>query len=135
DFLEGRYREEPVVHGVALADGGQPLNRTQRLELGEREVVGEPAGDRHAVQYDGAPAPGELGAAGHVGRAADLRLVPGDQHVVHGRTQVRLDEVGAHAGGQLIRGERVFGPVAGRAAMADDKRPRAVPALTGGAGR
>jgi hypothetical protein len=43
-LLEGRHLEQPVVQGVALPDGGQPLDGAQRLELGEGEVGDEPAG-------------------------------------------------------------------------------------------
>jgi hypothetical protein len=59
-----------------LAHGRQPLDGAQRLQLGEGEVVGEPPGHAHAVEGDRAPPVGELGPAGHVGGAADLRLVP-----------------------------------------------------------
>ena len=50
---------------------------------------------------------------------ADLVLVPDDQHVILGRDQVGLDVVGAHPGGQLVTGQRVFRAVPGGAAVAD----------------
>ena len=43
DLLEGRDLVAAVVERVALADVGQPLLGAQRLQLGEREVLGEPA--------------------------------------------------------------------------------------------
>ena len=76
---------------------GEPLDGAQRLELGEREVLGEPAGHGDAVDRLGRPAVGELRAGRDVGRAADLVLVPGDEHAVLGRDEVGLDVVGAHA--------------------------------------
>ena len=45
-LVERRHRELAVV--VVRAER-QPLLRAQRLDLGEREVLGEPAGDRLAV--------------------------------------------------------------------------------------
>ena len=135
-LLEGRHLEQPVVHGVLLADRRQPLDRPQRLELGQGEVVGQPAGHRDPVEGDRAPPVGELRLGGDIGRAGDLRLVPGDQMAVLGEDQVRLDEVGPHPGGELVRGERVLGPVPGRAAVADDQRPGPAAAARGrGGGR
>ena len=59
---------------------------------------------------------------GDVGRAGDLRLVAGDEHAVLGDDEVGLDVVGALARRQLVGGERVLRPVAGRAAVADHER-------------
>jgi hypothetical protein len=53
--------------------------------------------------------------------AADLRLVPGDQHTVLRGHEIGLDVVGAHPRRELVRRERVLRPVAGRAAVADDR--------------
>jgi hypothetical protein len=64
--------------------------------------------------------------------AADLRLVPADQHPVLGDHDVRLDEVGAHPGGQLVGGQGVFRPVAGGAAVAVDRRLAGGERLAGG---
>ena len=98
----------------------QPLSRAERLDLREREVLGEPAGDRLAVDGLRALAIGK--PIGDVGRAADLVLVPRDQHAVLRRDEVRLDEVGAHLDGEPVALERVLGPMAARAAVADDDR-------------
>ena len=72
------------------------------LQLGEREVLGEPAGDGSPVDGLGRPAVGELGVVGDVGRAADLVLVAGDEHAVLRRDEVGLDEVGALQDRRLV---------------------------------
>ena len=122
DLLERRHLEAAVVDRVALADLRDPLLRAQRLELGEREVLGEPAGDRRAVDRLRRAAGGELGMRGDVGRRGDVVLVAGDEDAVLGRHQVGLDVVGAHPRGQLVAGERVLGPVAGGPAVTDHQR-------------
>src|SRR4051794_10348665 len=68
-------------------------SRAQRLELGEREVLDEPAVVGLAVDLLGRAAVGELGVIGDVGRAGDLVLVPADELAVARGHQVRLDEV------------------------------------------
>ena len=105
---------------------GKPLDRPERLQLGEREVLGEPAGQDDAVDDLGRPALANSGRVGDVGGAGDLVLVPGDQNAVLGRDQVGLDVVGAHADRELVRGQGVLGPVAGGAAMRDDQGLAAV---------
>ena len=123
DLLERRDLVAPVVERVALADVGQPLLRAQRLELREREVVGEPVvreGD--AVDHLRGAAVGELRVGGDVGGRADRRLVAHHELVVLRRDEVGLDVVGAHPRGEAVRAERVLGSVAGRAAMAVDRR-------------
>jgi hypothetical protein len=121
DLLEGRHLVAPVVERVALAHERQALLGTQRLELGQREVVGEPAGLGGAVDRLGRLARGELGMVGYVRGVGDVRLVPGDEDVILGGHQVGFDVVGAHARAELVRGERVLGAIAGRAAVADDE--------------
>jgi hypothetical protein len=56
----------------------------------------------------------------HIRRPADLVFVAGNQDVISGRDQVRLDVVSAHPCRQLIGGQGVLGAVAGCATMADD---------------
>ncbi len=122
DLLERRDLRQPVERRVVRPQVGHALLGPQRLQLGQREVLGEPAGDRPAVHgLGGAPA-GELGPRGHVGRAGDLVLVPSHQHVVLGGDEVGLDVVGAHRDGGLVRQQRVLGPVGTRAPMADHER-------------
>jgi hypothetical protein len=55
----------------------------------------------------------------HVGGAADLVLVARDEHVVHGRHQIGLDEVGTLIDRKVVSGERVLGPLAAGTAMRD----------------
>ena len=109
----------PVEQGVVLPDRRDPLLRTERLQLLQGEVLGEPAGHRDAVENLRRLPRSELRVRGDVRRTADLRLVPGHQHVVPGRDEVRLDVVGAHPGGQLVRRQRVLRSVSRRAAMSD----------------
>jgi len=120
DLVEGRHLVEAVVGRTLRPQLGEALDRTERLELGQREVLGEPAGDRPAVDLLGGATSGELGARGDVGGAADLGLVAVHQHAVLGHDQVGLDEVGALAGSELVGGDGVLGPVAGRAAVGED---------------
>ena len=56
-----------------------------------------------------------------IGRAADLVLVPVHEDAVPGQDQVRLDHVRALFDGQFIGRARVFGPLAGGAAVGDDQ--------------
>jgi DNA-binding FadR family transcriptional regulator len=119
DLLEGGHLVPPVVERVARPQLGDALRRSQRLDLGQREVLGEPAGQLAAVDRLRRAPVGELGTAGDVRRARDLVLVAGDEHAVLGRDSVLLDVVGAHPGGQRVAGQRVLRAVAGRAAMRD----------------
>ena len=97
------------------------------LQLGEGEVLGEPAGQRHAVDGLGRLAAGELGVVGDVGGGRDVVLVPADQVAVLGGDEVLLDDVRAHFEGELVRAEGVLGAVAAGAAVADDRRAPAAP--------
>ena len=56
---------------------------------------------------------------GDVGRAADLVLVPRDQHAVARGDEVRLDVVRALQYRQRIAGQRVLGKMAARAPVPD----------------
>jgi hypothetical protein len=112
DFVHAVPRRAPVAPW---------LPRAQRLDLGQREVVREPALDLGAVDRLPRPAVREL--QGDVGGGADLRLVPGDQRAVPGHHEVGLDAVGAHLDGELVGAQRVLGPVARRAAVRDHERP------------
>ena len=90
-FVERRDLELAVV---GVRSEGEPLARAKRLDLGEREVFGEPAGHRLPVDRLRALAVREL--VGDVRRAADFVLVPRDEDAVSRRDEVGLDEVGAH---------------------------------------
>ena len=121
-LVERGDAEVAVVRRVVRSHGGQPLDGAQRPELLVGEVLGEPAGDRAAVDDLGGPAVGELGVGGDIGGAADLVLVAGDEDAVAGRHQVGLDVVGALPDGQLVGRQGVLGAVAGGAAVADHHR-------------
>jgi hypothetical protein len=126
DLLKRRDGLLPVVGGACRAKPGKPLARPERLELGQREILREPAGDRPAVDRLGRAPAGEFGAGGNVGRLGDLVLVPGNEHPVAGDHEVRLDEVRPLLDRQFIGGQRVLRPVAAGAAVGDDQRRRAV---------
>ena len=133
-LVERRHLEHAVEARVGGAQRGQSLAGAQRLQLGEREVLGEPAGDRHAVDRLRGLARCELGTIDHVGggfahRAVGIEdrdrvLVPRDEHAVLGDHEVGLDVVGALLDGHPVGGQRVFGQVAAGAAVADDQRRR-----------
>jgi hypothetical protein len=116
-LIERRDLELAVV-GVRAE--GQPFLRAQGLDLGEREVLGEPAGHRLAVDGLGGLAVRKL--HGDVGGPADLVLVTRDQDAVLGRHQIGLDEVRPHLRRQPVRRQGVLGAMPARAPMADDER-------------
>ena len=118
-FRECRNLVETVVLLIAI---GKRLDGAQRVDLGEREVAGEPVGDRHAVEHLGRLVSGELGMRGDVGGAAEHRLVTRDQHAVFRRPQFRLGVVGAEVDGEVVPRQSVVGAIAGRTAMDDDGR-------------
>ena len=89
---------EPVEAGVRRPERRQPLDHAQGAQLGEREVVDEPAGARCPVDDAGGAPVGELGAARDVGGRPQLRLVPRDQDAVGGRDEVGFEVVGAQSG-------------------------------------
>ena len=101
------------------------LHGAQGLDLGEGEVVGEPAFLRGPVDRLLGLASGEFRVLGDIGRLGDIDLVARDQDPVLGRDQIGLDEVSPLPDREPIGLERVFGQVAARAAMADDERRRA----------
>jgi hypothetical protein len=122
DLLKRRDLELPVEDGVRRTQVGQALLRPQRPELGEREVLGEPAGDRDAVDHLRGAATRELRALGDVRRARDVVLVPCDEDVILRRDEVGLDVVGSQRDGELVRRERVLRPVAARSSVSDHDR-------------
>jgi len=124
DAVEGRDPVAAVVDRVALAQLGNPLLGAQRAQLSQREVLGEPALQRHTVDDLRRAASCELGVIGDVGGPRDLVLVAGDEDVVLGRDQIGLDVVRAHPRGEGVGGERVLGAMPGRPAMTDRERLR-----------
>jgi hypothetical protein len=61
---------------------------------------------------------------GDVGGVGDLVLVPAHELAVARGHEVRLDVVRPLPRAQLVRRQRVLGPVARRATVADDQRAR-----------
>src|SRR3546814_16418717 len=72
-------------------------------------ILGEPAGDRLAVDAFRRLAARKFGMAGNVGRLRNLILVPRDQYAVPGQHQVGFDEIGPLFDRQLIARQRMFG--------------------------
>jgi hypothetical protein len=125
------HLELVVVRHVGRAQLRNALAGLQLLEFGQREVFGEPAGDRTAIDDLGGLAASELRHVGHVGGGLDHGagcvddgdgvLVAGDQFAVLGGHQVGFDEIGAVVDGLLVRGQRVFRPLRRSAAVTDDE--------------
>ena len=120
DFIEGRHLESAVEGAVRRPQCRQPLARAQGLDLGEREILGEPTRHRFAVDDLGAAPRRELRMLRHIGRAADLVFVPRDEHAVAGHDQIGLDVVGALLDGELVASRVCSGTLAARAAVGDD---------------
>ena len=135
DFLQRWNFVQIVVRRVEWARARDAFARAQGLDFGECEIIGPIACNARPIERSGAQAACELGMSedvgrrefiwhrhGHTihGRRAKERLVTCDGDAVFGEHEIGLDEIGSHVNRQLIRGERVFGAVAGRAAMADD---------------
>jgi hypothetical protein len=95
-LLQGRDLVQAVEGNVVRPEGRQPLFRSQRLQLGEREVLGEPARDRIPVDRLRRPPRRELRMARDVGRSGDLVLVTRHEDAVARRDEIGLDVVGAH---------------------------------------
>ena len=122
-LLEGRHLEAAVPDACSpgASSGRRSFARRVFSSASVKSVVNHPVTGRPSTQLRRSPG-SELGVLGDVGRAADLGLVPGDEHAVLGRDEVGLDEVGAHPGGELVGGQGVLRSVAGGPAVADDER-------------
>ena len=119
DLGQRRHLELAVVGRRARAQVRQALACPERLDLGQRQVLGEPA--RHLTSVDGlgGPAVGELGAVGDVGRARHLVLVARDQDPVARGDHVGLDDVGTLLDRQPVGGQRVLRAPAARPPVRD----------------
>jgi hypothetical protein len=122
DFLQRGHLVEAVEGRVRRPQVRNPLDRTQRLELGEREIRGEPTRERRAVDHLRRAPVREFGMGRDIGRARDLRLVTNDEDAVLGGHEIGLDVVGAHVDRQLVGRKRVLGPVRRSATVRDDER-------------
>lgn len=120
DFFEGRNLEPPVERRIRGPELRQPLAGAQRLELGQREILGEPTLHGFAVDRL-SPAPArELGMGSHVRRSSNLGFVTGNENPVARHDQIGLDVVRTLFDGPLVAGDRMFGPLPACTAMGDD---------------
>ena len=120
DHLAQRQDAEVAVVGrVQRPEARHPLDGAQRAQLGEREVLGEPARARAFVDGLGGEPVGELAAPGDVGGPRQLALVPDDERAVPAEDDVGLDELGAQIDGEFEAGGGVLRAVGRCTAMAD----------------
>jgi len=117
DLGEGEDSVLAVVAGAVRAQLGQALAGAQGLQLGQGEVLGEPALDPLSVNVLD-----ELRVRTDVRGPADLVLVPGHEGAVPGQDEVRLDDVGALGDGEAVGAGRVLWPVAAGAPVGDHLR-------------
>ena len=122
DLVQGRDLVLAVVRGVVRAELRQPLLRPQGPQLGQGEVLGEPAGQADAVDSLGGSAVGELGLLGTsvvplisfswrtTSTPSLVLTTSGSMTSAHCRMASSYD------------GQRVLWPVATRAAVADHGR-------------
>jgi len=81
--------------GMSARRGWIASGADQRLQLLEGEILGEPPGERGAVDGRGLPPRGELLPLRHIRRPAQFVVRPGDQDSIRARDQLRGKEVGA----------------------------------------
>jgi hypothetical protein len=120
DLAEREDAEATVVGGVQGPELGHSLDGAQCAQLGETEVLGEPAGGQLAVDFLGGAAVGELRPPGDVGGEGELALVADDEDAVPADHHVRLDQLGPEVDRQLVAGRRVLRAVGRGASVADD---------------
>ena len=123
DLGEREDAEVAVVGGVQRPELGHPLDGAQRAQLGESEVLGEPARAGLAALDLGRAAGGELRPGGDVGGDGELVLVPDDEDAVPADDDVGLDQLGAEVDGEVEAGGRVLRAVCRGATMPDDDGP------------
>lgn len=116
-LVERGHALDPVVRRAGRTRGRHPLAGGEGLELGQREVLDEPALLCDPVDDEPAAQVGEPGVLCDVGGGAELEVVPGDQHAVPGRDEVELDVVDAHPDGGPVGVEGVLGTVPAGAAV------------------
>lgn len=85
DLGQRRHLILAVVGRITGAQLRQALLRAERLQFGEREILGKPVGQRLAVDRLGRLAAGEFGMLRDVGGATNRIFVARDQHIVLGR--------------------------------------------------
>ena len=129
DLLERRDLEEPVERRVLRAHERQTLLRPQGLELGQREILGEPAcGEDHAVDRPGRlDGPRTRDDRPRLSVVSRVGLVPDDQLAVLGGHQVGLDVVRPHLDRQLVARSCARGGTPGPAMTDHDRQTAPAP--------
>ena len=120
-LLEGEHADLAVVPRAPGPLARPPLAGPQGLDLGEVEVVHEPAVLGRAVDDQAPAAVGELGAVGDVGGLRQVEVVAAHQDPVAGAQHVGLDGVGARAPGEAVGEGGVLGAVPAGTAVPDDE--------------
>jgi hypothetical protein len=108
---------------LAVRNSGK-RSGAQTLEFREREIFGEPAGDRLTVDHSGGLARGKLRMRSDVRGAADLVFMPREQRAVPGNHQVGFHVVRTLLNRDEVAGECVLGHIPAGAAVRYDKWPR-----------
>src|SRR3546814_13355013 len=116
------YGSADVFSSYLAAQSRDTFLCAQRLQFGKREILGEPARDRLAVDRLRRLSIRIFGMIGDVGGLRNLILVPRDEHPVPGQHQIGFDEIGALLDRQFITRKRMLGPLARRAAMRSEER-------------
>ena len=119
---EPQRRLRVVETRAARPEFRQSLPAPQGLQLGPREVLGEPAFVRDAVDGLRRAAVGELGARGDVRRRADLVLVAHDEHPVAREHDIGLDRIDAEGESEVVGRAGVLGAITRGAAVSDHER-------------
>jgi hypothetical protein len=90
------------------------------LDLDQREIAREERGYRFSIEGTRGPSTGELGSSRDVGGVIENRLMSRNQVTIASSDQIGFDEVRPVLDSQLIRRQRVFGPITRSATMRDD---------------
>jgi hypothetical protein len=108
----------------------QSFARAQTLDLGEREIFGEPTAHRFTVDDLHTPAHRKLRMLRNVRRTANFIFVPRDQDAIARHDQIGFDVIRALLDCQAIRFDGVFGPfTAGTAVRNYNNLGQRAPAL------
>ena len=119
-FLERRHLKLPVIRRIGLTQLRQPLLRAQRLELGQREIFGKPAGHFLTVNGLGRLAVRKPWFRRNIGCFRNLVLVPRHQHAVFGQHKIGFDKVCALIDSELVGSEGMLGPLTASPAMSNN---------------
>ncbi len=101
--------------------GSRSRARNVRISASVKSSANQPW-TSSAVDALARAAIGEFRMLRDIGRAADLVLVPADQHAVARDDEIGFDRIGALFDRECIAFERVFGAIRAGAAVGDDER-------------